>query len=264
MAASSRSGKRRSGNGIGCLIWLGLLILVALLFALNWGKMNQVLKDTRFFDILRDRARPTASVSPRPTPRPAASAQSVVPASPKASAGAPRASERPSPRPSASVQPSRAPKATASQAPAATATPARMRAATLCLVRVDDDGTIVLRELRRNLPASDSPLLDSLTALMAGPNQDELSKGLISLIPQGSKVLSVTMRGTTALVNMNEAFMFNSLGVDGYAGQLKQMVWTCTAFPTVHDVQFLIEGRKLDYLGGDSVFIGLPLARNSW
>jgi spore germination protein GerM len=72
------------------------------------------------------------------------------------------------------------------------------------------------------------------------------------------------MRGTTAIVNMNEAFMFNSLGVDGYTGQLKQMVWTCTVFPTVHDVQFLIEGKKLDYLGGESVYIGLPLARNSW
>jgi len=58
--------------------------------------------------------------------------------------------------------------------------------------------------------------------------------------------------------------MYNHYGIEGYAGQLKQVVYTATAFPTVQDVQILIEGSKRDYLGGEGVFIGKPLSRNSF
>jgi germination protein M len=134
----------------------------------------------------------------------------------------------------------------------------------LSFVRVEDDGTILHREVKRSLPTSDSPLYDSLSALMKGPSADDLGKGLMSFIPQGAKVLSVVMRGSTAVVNVNEAFSFNSHGIEGVEAQLKQVVWTATAFPTVHDVQFLIEGKQTDYLGGEGVYIGLPLSRNSF
>ncbi len=131
-------------------------------------------------------------------------------------------------------------------------------------MKVEDDGSIVRHEIKRSIPQSDSPLTDALNLLMRGPTTDELARGFVSLIPQGSKILSVTMRGSTALINFNEAFMFNSLGIEGYAGQLKQIVWTATAFNTVHDVQILIEGKKIDYMGGEGVYIGLPLSRNSF
>ena len=58
--------------------------------------------------------------------------------------------------------------------------------------------------------------------------------------------------------------MYNRFGIEGYAGQLKQVVYTATTFPTVQDVQILIEGETRDYLGGEGVFIGRPLSRNSF
>jgi spore germination protein GerM len=58
--------------------------------------------------------------------------------------------------------------------------------------------------------------------------------------------------------------MYNHYGIEGYAGQLKQIVFTATAFPNVQDVQILIEGEKHDYLGGEGVFIGSPLSRSSF
>jgi len=131
-------------------------------------------------------------------------------------------------------------------------------------VRIDDDGVIVRQEVKRQLPVSDSPLTDALGALLSGPNEDELRRRLVSLVPQGTKLLSAKVRGSTAFLNFNEAFMYNHYGIEGYAGQLKQIVYTATNFPTVQDVQFLIEGEKHDYLGGEGVYIGKPLSRSSF
>jgi Spore germination protein len=141
---------------------------------------------------------------------------------------------------------------------------ARTRNASLYFVRIDDDGVIVRQEVRRQIAISDSPLLDSLAALLNGPTEDELRKKLISLVPQGTKLLSAQVRGSTAFLNFNEAFMYNHYGIEGYAGQLKQVVYTATAFSNVQDVQILIEGEKRDYLGGEGVYIGKPLSRNSF
>jgi germination protein M len=41
--------------------------------------------------------------------------------------------------------------------------------------------------------------------------------------------------------------------------QLQQVVLTATQFSTVDAVQILIDGRTVDYLGGDGVYVGRPL-----
>jgi spore germination protein GerM len=140
----------------------------------------------------------------------------------------------------------------------------KSRPALLYFVRIDDDGIIVRQEVSRQIPASDQPLTDALAALIAGPSEAELRRHLLSLVPQGTKLLSVQVRGSTAFLNFNEAFMYNHYGIEGYAGQLKQIVYTATAFSSVQDVQILIEGERHDYLGGEGVYIGRPLSRNSF
>jgi spore germination protein GerM len=129
-------------------------------------------------------------------------------------------------------------------------------------MRVDPDGTIVRTQVTRNLPVTDSPLADVLNILLQGPSVKENSRGLISLIPGGTRLLSVVVRGSTAYINFNENFLFNEYGVEGYAGQLRQIVWTVTEFSNVKDVQILIEGRRIDYLG-ESIWIGSPIGRES-
>jgi germination protein M len=77
-------------------------------------------------------------------------------------------------------------------------------------------------------------------------------------------LISAYVRDGTAFLNFNEAFMYNKYGIEGYAGQLRQIVYSATAFSTVRDVQILIEGRVVDYLGGEGVYIGKPLSRTSF
>jgi spore germination protein GerM len=105
-------------------------------------------------------------------------------------------------------------------------------------------------------------MLDSLNALLKGPNTEEQRRGLVSLVPQGARILSAIVRGNTAYISFSEEFQYNTYGVEGYAAQLRQIVWTATEFSTVRDVQILIEGRRIDYLG-EGIWIGSPLGRDN-
>ena len=134
----------------------------------------------------------------------------------------------------------------------------------LCFMEIDSDGSVDKHEVTRKMKKSDSPLVDAVNALIVGPNADEESSGCRSLIPSGSKLIGASVKNGVATLNFNEQFEFNQYGVEGTLGQLQQIVFTATAFPTVESVQFLIEGQKNDYLGSEGVWIGTPLGRNNF
>jgi spore germination protein GerM len=104
-------------------------------------------------------------------------------------------------------------------------------------------------------------MTDVIQALIGGPIAEEKSRGLISLIPPDTKLLSATVRGDTAYLSFSEDFQYNTYGVEGYAGQVRQIVFTATEFSNVKYVQILIEGRRVDFLG-EGVWIGSPLNRD--
>lgn len=135
---------------------------------------------------------------------------------------------------------------------------------TLYFIGINSDGSVTRKVSKRSLSKSDSPLTDSINALLAGPTADELSKDMMTLIPSGTKLLGASVKNGIATLNFNENFQFNSVGVEGYIAQLMQIVYTATEFSTVRNVQFLIEGEKRDYLGSEGQWIGSPLARSSF
>jgi germination protein M len=295
--APRKRNDRGSPSNAGTVFWLAAIVIVLFIFALNWGKIQETLARTNFHEIVKTQ---TGSDKPGPAPSspqgspagpgsPAESPAITPNSSPQASSqggdkGTPTAPPPGAPLPKDSGRKAASPpeqggsaeKSPSAKPPQDSKSPAELpksavsaplpktRAATLYFVRIDDDGVIVRQEVKRQISVSDSPLLDSLGALLQGPTEDELRRKLISLVPQGTKLLSAQVRGSTAYLNFNEAFMYNHYGIEGYAGQLKQVVYTSTAFPTVQDVQILIEGAKHDYLGGEGVFIGRPLSRNSF
>jgi hypothetical protein len=133
---------------------------------------------------------------------------------------------------------------------------------TLYFIHVDPDGAILRTRVTRTLPVTESPLENTLNMLLQGPSAEERRRDLLSLIPPGTKLLSVIVRDATASINFSEEFQFNTYGVEGYVAQLQQIIWTATEFPTVKSVRILIEGRVVDYLG-EGIMIGGPLNRNS-
>ncbi len=140
----------------------------------------------------------------------------------------------------------------------------RVRSARLYYTFVTDDGRIVPEAVNREVRYIDSPLTDTIRALLKGPTPEELNKGVLNLIPPKTRLLSAYVQNGIAYLDFNEAFEFNTMGVEGFIAQLKEIVHTATEFSTVSRVQFLVNGKKLDYLGGEGIYIGRPLGRDSF
>ncbi|MDR0313865.1 MAG: GerMN domain-containing protein [Treponema sp.] len=249
------------------LFWVVFIVAIFGLFIINSDKIRSTLQEVQF--IKRTDPQPTTELDTQmtegestgalvllpevlqPGSRSSETPPSVVESNP---ATVPSRTDSPQQEtPSTPVPSTGNPSANTNAAPS-------FRDRNLYLINVDRDGSVLRTRVARSLPVTDSPLTDVLTSLLAGPAPEERSRGLITLIPEGTRILGATVRGSTAYINFNEEFQFNTYGVEGYAGALIQVVWTATEFSNVTDVQILIEGRRVDYLG-EGVWIGSPVSR---
>ena len=132
----------------------------------------------------------------------------------------------------------------------------------LYFMTINSDGSVTRKEITREMKKSPSPLADSIRALIAGPLASE--SGCRSLVSEGTRLISASVKNGVATLNFSGEFEFNQYGIEGLRGQLQQIVFTATAFPTVESVQFLVDGERREYLGSEGVWIGTPLGRNSF
>jgi len=272
--AASGQGRQKKKSSSGgkkipwvVLFWLAFVILLLGLYLANREDINnsfQIVKEVVFSRNRTVEPNPAPAVEPGNVIQVSPPAQDAV-AQPGTSATEPPPAETPPSEPAPLSPPATEPSQTGSQntqpqtgqGPQSTA---EMRDRALYFIRVGSDGSVLRVRADRGLPVSDSPLRDVIQALISGPNAEERQTGLISLIPQGTMLLSITIRGDTAYINFNEDFQYNTYGTEGYDGQLRQIVFTATEFPNVRDVQILIEGSRVDFLG-ESTWIGSPLSR---
>jgi spore germination protein GerM len=243
---SRASAARSRGRGLGLLFWLCLLaIIVAAAFAAR-GPLEAAFSRMKSL-------RTSAPAAPsHPAPR--------VTIAPLSDSEAPPT--EPAPPPSETLSRSAAeatqnPPVTPPQKPV-------VRKARLFFMAVDQSGGLQMKSVIRPIPSSDSPLRDTLEALLKGPTSQELNTGLLSMIPTESRLRNVTVRDDTASIDFTEGFRFNSQGLEALNAQLRQIVYAATEFPSVKRVQILIEGRKVTYLGTEGVRIDAPLSRSSF
>jgi spore germination protein GerM len=279
--------KKKSGGGGWLLFWLAFLIGITILFVLNLERMKETLNQTRvlerFFpgsgtgdDPAADLERHIQELASAAAGEANAESEAASPAGLVSRNGeaetepASPALDVPVPLDETAAEIAAQKERDAAQPPQTTAaahgTPGSGTAAKtverlVYLMKVDSAGTILWTSVKRTLPAGDSPLLDALNVLIKGPSAAEEKQGLISLIPKNTKIRNATVRGNTAYINFSEDFLFNTYGVEGYASQRKQIVLTATEFSNVQDVQILIEGKRVDYLG-EGVWIGSPVGRD--
>jgi len=137
--------------------------------------------------------------------------------------------------------------------------PPETRDRTIYFMR-DGGSELTLAKVTRKLAVSDSPLIDCVNALIAGPTAEEQNRGIISLIPSNTRLINARVENNTVHLNFNEAFRYGTSGREGSAAQLQQIVWTATEFPNVNNVQFEIEGKIVDFLV-EGIMIRNPIGR---
>jgi hypothetical protein len=242
---------------VGIIFWLAFFILIICLFLINWNLIRRTIENTRFAERLFNRTAETAEpVSPELI--------EPVEGLPDPVGGTlPEESPPPVITPAAREPETTAivPAVTPSEEVPESRPGPEQRDRSVYFMRLDNDGMVLRMRVTRASPVSDSPMTDALRLLLEGPSPEEQRQGLVSFIPPETKLLSVMVRGTTAYINLNQEFLFSTFGVEGYAAQLRQIVWTATEFSTVKDVQILIEGKRMDYLG-ESILIGSPISRD--
>jgi len=141
-------------------------------------------------------------------------------------------------------EPEKKPEAEKPAAPAPVSTPPVKPAETRGSIYLIQESNKMLVKVNRNLNPN-TPLTDSINALLAGPTPDEIMRGIESFVPDGSRLLSAKREGSTAVLDFNQEFRYNPRGREGCETQIKQIVWTATEISGVQNVQFLIEGEKV-------------------
>jgi spore germination protein GerM len=115
-----------------------------------------------------------------------------------------------------------------------------------------------LEAVRRPAPRGpvDARLDAALRGLLAGPGR----RDLFTEIPPGTTLLGVRVEGGTATVNFSKNYASGG-GSSSMLGRVWQVVYTATQFPAAPAVQILIEGRRVESLGGEGLLLGAPLRR---
>ncbi|MEN6500522.1 MAG: GerMN domain-containing protein [Rectinema sp.] len=262
--------KKRTSAKAGCLLWIVALVVLLILFLVKFEDIRSVVQKTGFLDALNHAvSKPTTVQTSEPSgsdqqtsPQETAPAAPVpqTPSSPQTTAPAPSPTDSgQTAPPSTSEAPSeQVPEPSPSQTPMEKA-----RTVALYFIQIHDDGSISTQRVKRTIPLSDSPMQDTLEILLEGPTESELRANLLSLIPSGTKLRGVSVKGSTAIVDFNDAFGYNRYGKEGYIAQLKQIVYTLTEFQNIKDVQFLIEGKTRAFLS-EGVALDTPLSRSSF
>jgi spore germination protein GerM len=253
--------RRASVSPWSIIFWITFFVLIFGLFAVNRGKIQQTLSRVQFFERGMNREPGGREDSQAIIQAPEESStvpELTIEIQPNTSAG----SELLSQSTSGEQIHTNPVEQTHPQQPVTVQGPSVLRERSLYLIRIDSEGSIHRIKVNRQLPVSETPMVDILNSLLAGPSREEQNQGLVSLIPRGSRVLTAntTVRGSTAYINFSEDLQNNIYGVEGHAASLRQIIWTVTEFPNIEDVQILIEGRRIDYLG-EGIWIGSPINR---
>jgi hypothetical protein len=187
-------------------------------------------------------------------PVPSASAE------PSVALGSPDVTPVPSDEPS--TEPSDAP--TGSSAPGGSSGPSAAPTGTT-LVRSyfwlgglpGSDGLVaVLREV----PGTKSVATAAVNALLAGPASGETARSITTAVPDGSKLLHLSIDSGVATVDLSAEFESGG-GSASVMTRLGQMVYTLTQFPTVKSVVFQIEGVTRTTFSSEGVVLDKPVTR---
>lgn len=112
----------------------------------------------------------------------------------------------------------------------------------------------------RVIPKTQGVGATSMRALLAGPTDQERSAGMSSAIPGGTTLLGLDIKNGIATVDLSKEYASGG-GSLSMMMRLAQVVFTLTQFPSVQGVNFMLDGKPIDVLGGEGIIIDHPMTR---
>ena len=238
-------------TSIGCLFWIALILLVLVVFLFNRKNIQNVLDKTEFLTVIQ---RQINSLIPNQEKN-----FNILPEESNANEKPQILSEKESNKRSIELTEndiefeSEESNDTTNSETAINTINQTNQEIRIFFVRVTSDGNIELLPVKRTIKLYETPLTDSIKALLSGPTIAELNSGVISFIPKEVIFNRIYVEKAVAYINR--------FGIEGLKAQLQQLIFTATEFPSVDYVQIILDGKKIDYLDSEGVFIGRPLDR---
>ena len=104
---------------------------------------------------------------------------------------------------------------------------------------------------------------NAVQALIDGPTVAEQSADLSSAIPADTLLLGLTIQDGLATIDLSREFEVGG-GSFNILSRLAQVVYTLTAFPTVDEVLFHLDGQPVDVFSGEGVVLDGPVDRDDY
>lgn len=112
----------------------------------------------------------------------------------------------------------------------------------------------------REIPSTKGVASAAVKELLAGPTTGETGRSISTGVPEGSRLLGLSVNGGVATVDLSSEFESGG-GSASVLTRLGQMVYTLTQFPTVKSVVFQIEGVTKTVFSSEGVSLDKPATR---
>ncbi len=112
----------------------------------------------------------------------------------------------------------------------------------------------------RVIPKTQSVGAAAMQALLDGPTGTEHAAGMSTTIPEGTTLLGLDIKNGVATVDLSKEYASGG-GSLSMMLRLAQVVFTLTQFPSVTGVNFMLDGKPIDVLGGEGIIIDHPMTR---
>ncbi len=112
----------------------------------------------------------------------------------------------------------------------------------------------------RVIPKTQEVGAAAMKALLEGPTAEEERAGMVSNIPEGTTFLGLDVENGVATVDLSKEYESGGGSLSMFM-RLAEVVFTLTQFPTVEGVNFMLDGKPIEVLGGEGIIIDHPMTR---
>jgi germination protein M len=130
--------------------------------------------------------------------------------------------------------------------------------ATIYFVKINHtDGSAKPIPVSRTVEYLDSPITRTFNTLLNGSSKTEREKGIISFIPENTKLLGAEIIDGHLTLDFSTQLEENYSGREAILLEVSQIILTAFDFNQVKKVSILIDGQRRNYITGE----GIPLKR---
>ena len=124
------------------------------------------------------------------------------------------------------------------------------------LVELDKQNNQVVVPVKRKI-LKDHIYINTLNALFAGPNENEIKKGMSTEIPAKTKLINIGDYDDIVIINISPDFESGG-GSDSVTTRLAQIANTVSDM-TQKPVYLYLDGKEISVLGGDGIIVKQPI-----